>query len=125
MKDSYAQNINNQTINSENSVKLLAIEIINALSLDKNISNLCKKASNQLNAIGRIQKYVGLKEKEVLLNGFILSNFNYCPFLWHICSSKSCTKFKKYKSEGLEYYITILRVNIINFETNKVKLLLK
>ena len=70
MKDSYAQNINNQTINSENSVKLLAIEIINALSLDKNISNLCKKASNQLNAIGRIQKYVGLKEKEVLLKRF-------------------------------------------------------
>ena len=32
MKDSYALNINNQTINSENCVKLLGIEIHNTLS---------------------------------------------------------------------------------------------
>ena len=59
MKDSYALNINNQTINSENCVKLLGIVF-------KHISTLCKKASNQLNTIGRIQKYIGFKEKEVL-----------------------------------------------------------
>ena len=84
MKDSYALNINNQTINSENCVKLLGIEIDNTLSFNKHISTLCKKASNQLNAIGRIQKYMGFKEKEVLLNSFVLSNFNYCPLVWHI-----------------------------------------
>ena len=89
MKDSYALNINNQTINSENCVKLLGIEIDNTLSFNKHISTLCKKASNQLNAIGRIQKYMGFKEKEVLLNSFVLSNFNYCPLVWHFCSSKS------------------------------------
>ena len=59
MKDSYALNINNQTINSENCVKLLGIVF-------KHISTLCKKASNRLNTIGRIQKYIGFKEKEVL-----------------------------------------------------------
>ena len=35
MKDSYAVNINKQTINSENCVKLLGIEIDNTLSFDK------------------------------------------------------------------------------------------
>ena len=64
MKDSYALNINKQIINSENCVKLVRIEIDNTLSFDKHIFNLCKKASNQLNAIGKIQKYMGLKEKE-------------------------------------------------------------
>ena len=49
MKDSYALNINKQTINSENCIKLLGIKIDNTLSFDKYISNLCKKASNQLN----------------------------------------------------------------------------
>ena len=78
MKDSYALNINNQTINSENCLKLLGIEI------DKTLSTLCKKASNQLNAIGRTQKYTGFKEKEVLLNSFVQSNFNYCPPVWHL-----------------------------------------
>ena len=77
MKDSYVVNINNQTINSENCVKLLGIKIDNTLSFSKHISTLCKRASNQLNAIGRIQKYMGFKEKEVLINSFVLSNFNY------------------------------------------------
>ena len=35
MKDSYALNINKQTINSKNCVKLLGIEIDNTLSFDK------------------------------------------------------------------------------------------
>ena len=39
--DSYAINISNQTINSENFVKLLGIEIDNTLSFDQHISNLC------------------------------------------------------------------------------------
>ena len=43
MKDSYALNIKSQTINSENCVKLLRIEIDNTLSFDKHISNLWKK----------------------------------------------------------------------------------
>ena len=78
MKDSYALNISKQTIDSENCVILLGIEIDNTLSFDQHISGLCKEASNSLNAIGRVQKYMGFKEKEVLLNSFVISNFNYC-----------------------------------------------
>ena len=85
IKDSYPLEIHDQIINSESSVKLLGIEIDNKLSFDKHISTLCKKASNQLNAIGRIQKYMGFKEK-VLINSFVYSNFNYCPLVWHFCS---------------------------------------
>ena len=59
MKDSYPLNINDLTINSENSVKFLGIEIDNRLSFKKHISNLCNKTSNQLNAIGKIKKIYG------------------------------------------------------------------
>ena len=82
MKDPYPLNINDLTIHSQNSVKLLGIEIDNKLSF----STLCNKASNQFNAIGRIQKFMGFKEKEVLLNSFVYSNFNYWPLVWHFCS---------------------------------------
>ena len=92
MKDSYPLNINDLTINSENRVKLLDIEIDKKLSCEQHISALCNKASNQLNAIGRIQKFMGFKEKEVLLNSFVYSNFNYCPLVWHFCTSKSLYK---------------------------------
>ena len=76
MKDSYPLNINDLTINSENSVKRLGIEKDNKLSFEQHISTISNKASNQLNAIGRIQKYVGVKEKEVHLNSFVYSDFN-------------------------------------------------
>ena len=95
MKDSCPLNINDQKINSENCVKLLGIEIDNKLCFEQHIPTLCKKASNQLNAIGRIQKYMALKEKEILLNSFVYSNFNYCPLVWHFYSSKSLNKIAK------------------------------
>ena len=56
MKDSYDLKINNQTINSENCVKLPGIEIDNTLSFNKHISTLCIKVSNQLNAIANISE---------------------------------------------------------------------
>ena len=101
MKDSYPLNINDLTINSENRVKLLDIEIDKKLSCEQHISALCNKASNQLNAIGRIQKFMGFKEKEVLLNSFVYSNFNYCPLVWHFCSSKSLYKIEKIQERAL------------------------
>ena len=79
MNDSYSLNINQKVINSESCVKLLGVEIDNKFSFEKHTSKLVKKASNQLNGISRIQKFMGFKEKEILLNSFVYSNFNYCP----------------------------------------------
>ena len=45
MKDSYPLNINDLTINLENSIKLLGIEIDN-LSFEQHISTFCNTASN-------------------------------------------------------------------------------
>ena len=50
---------------TNNCVKLLGVEIDNKLSFEKHISTLCKKASNQWNAISKIQKFMGFKEKEL------------------------------------------------------------
>ena len=66
MKDSYSLNINQEVINSENYVRLLGVEIDNKLSFEKHISTLVKKASNQVNAISRIQKLMGFKGKKLL-----------------------------------------------------------
>ena len=63
MKDSNSLNIKQEVINSENCVKLLGVEIDNKLSFEKHISTLVKKVSNQLNAISRMQKFMGFKEK--------------------------------------------------------------
>ena len=112
MKDSYPWNINDLTINSENSEKLLGIEIDTKLSFEQRISTLCNKASNQLNVIRRIQKYKGFNEKEVLLNSFVYSNSIYWPLDWHFCSSKSLNQIEKI--QHLDYYTTTLLVIMLN-----------
>ena len=76
-------------------MKLRGVEIDNKLSFEKRISLLAKKASKQLNAISRIEKFMGFKEKEILLNSFVYSNFNYCPLEWHFCSAKKIEKIQE------------------------------
>ena len=51
---------------------LLGIEIDNKLNFEKQVANICQKANNQLNAIGRIQDFLGKKEKETIIVPFIL-----------------------------------------------------
>ena len=62
MKDSYVLNINQVVINSANFVKLLGVEIDSKFSFEKHIYTLSEKASNQLNAISRIQTFISFKE---------------------------------------------------------------
>ena len=82
-------NINGLELTMESSVKLLGIEIDNKLNLGKRISNICKKASNQLNAICRLQTFMGHKEKEAMIHTFMHSNFNCGCLIWHFSSKNS------------------------------------
>ena len=84
--------IDNNEIESENSVTFLGITIDDWLSFDDHISKLCNKASMQINAILRLKKYMNQKEFEVVLNSFMYSNFNYCPLVWHLSTNKSSEK---------------------------------
>ena len=54
--------IDNNEIETTNSVKLLGITIDRKLNFDIHISDLCDKASMQLNALNRLRKYIGEKQ---------------------------------------------------------------
>ena len=77
----YTLNIDGNQVTSEKSVKLLGINTDNKLSFDEHVSSLCKKASNKLNAASILHRYLGFKEKEVLIKDFVYAYFNYCPIL--------------------------------------------
>ena len=68
--------VDNIDIDSTKSVKLLGIKIEYRLQFDRHISNLCSKASMQLNALDQLQKYMGKPENVVTVNIFIYANFN-------------------------------------------------
>ena len=100
--------INQQTINikgislkSEANFTLLGVDIDNRLSFHSRINNLCRKASSQINALKRLSSFVGMTDKTTLMKSFILSNFNYCPLIWHFCSKIDTDKMEKIQKRGL------------------------
>ena len=95
--------INGVELTMESFAKLLIIEMNNKLNFKKHISNICKKASNQLNAICRLQTFLGHKEKEAIINTFVHSNFNYGCLIWHFSSKKSKNKVEKIHERSLKF----------------------
>ena len=93
--------IHNNEIETTKSLKLLDIEIDNQLSFNQHISKLCSKAATQLNAICRLAKFMGNKEKIAMINSFVYSNFNYCPLVWHFCLCQSSQKIEKIQKRCL------------------------
>ena len=73
-------NINGVESTMELSVRLLGIATDNKLTFEKHIYNICRKASNQLNVICRLETFMRHKEKKAIINAFVHSNFNYGCF---------------------------------------------
>ena len=87
-------NIDQKEIKAVSKVKLLGIEIDDKLNFNHNINNICKSASNQLNALIRLKHLLGLEEIKKLVNTFVMSNFNYCSLLWNFSSAQSLNKIE-------------------------------
>ena len=101
-KETIDLNINGEEIKGQNWVTLLGIEIENELNFHNHISNFYKNAGNEINAISRIQSFLGQKEKEALVNTFVYSNFNYCSLVWHFSTKKSTNKIEKIQERCLK-----------------------
>ena len=95
--------IQGKTIKSEDSVKLLGINLDHKLNFDNHISDLCKKAATQLNVLKRLKSFLGFEEKRVLVQSFVFSNFNYRPLVWFFSSSKSVEKIEKMQKRALRF----------------------
>ena len=94
--------INNKfKINVSNEVTLLGIHIDKQLKFDSHSSKLSKKAAMHLNAIRRLARFIGSKEREVNVNSFILFHFNYYPLFWSSCSNASQKKLEKINDRAL------------------------
>ena len=74
------------------------------LDFDPHISNLCKKAATQLNVLKRLKTFIGFKEKKILVQSFVYSNFNYCPLVWYFSSVKSLQKIEQLQERTLRFF---------------------
>ena len=89
-------------------VKLLGIDIDFRLNFDNHISNICKKASQQLNVLKRIGNCLSRLNKLSIFHTFILSNFNFCPLAWQFCSEDNTIKMEKVQERALRFVLKIL-----------------
>ena len=64
--DNVSANIDDHTIISENKNELLGIILDSKLSFQDHINNLCKKASQKLNALARVTPYMCLEKRKQL-----------------------------------------------------------
>ena len=101
-ENKFQLNINDSIISSEDSITLLGIEIDSKLNFKNHVSKICRKAGRQLNAISRIQNYLGEKEKKLKVNTFVYSNFMYCPLAWHFCLKLSQNMIEKIQYRCLQ-----------------------
>ena len=94
---------NGKMIKSEETVKLLGVTLDYRLDFDPHISILCKKAATQLNVLKRLKNFIGFKEKKILVQSFVYSNFNYCPLVWYFSSAKSLQKIEQLQERALRF----------------------
>ena len=93
--------VDNQAIKSVSSVEILGIHIDDKLNFNLHIREICKSAANQLNALIRLKQFLSFHAKEVLINSYIISNFNYCPLVWMFSSTQSLNKIENLQKRAL------------------------
>ena len=63
-------------------VKLLGVNTEGRLNFDYHVNTLLKKANKKYHALARVCNYMDTKNRHVLMNAFITSQFSYCPLAW-------------------------------------------
>ena len=95
--------INQNLIESKQSVELLGIEIEDKLKFESHISKICGSAAGQINSLYRFNKYLIPQARNLAANSFILSNFTYCPLVWHFCPNSSNKKIESINRRAIKF----------------------
>ena len=77
--------IGNIIVKVTRSVKLIGITVNDEVKFEKHVKTLCQKVCKKVSAFSRIAPYMDKKKRKILHHTFIMSNFNYCPFIWMLC----------------------------------------
>ena len=80
--------VKNAPIASSSCEKLLGIKIDHELSFQPHVESLCKKVSQKLKALARMTSSLKFRQRKLLLNAFITSQFSYAPVVWMFHSRK-------------------------------------
>ena len=95
--------LGDKIIKASPSVNLLGVQIDNQLNFSLHISNICRSAANQLNALIRLKRFLIFEVKKTLINSYFYSNFNYCLLVWMFSGAKSLNKVESLQKRALRF----------------------
>ena len=104
--------LENEFLESEDTVKLLGLTIDKELKFKDHVTNLLKRGNQKLHALMRVSKFLNQEKLRLIMKTFIESQFNYCPLVWMFHGRKLNTKINKlheralrvvYKADNLTY----------------------
>ena len=93
--------IDNSYIKSEKEQVLLGITIDFNLTFENHINNICKKASQKLNALARVAPYMNMQKRRIIMKSFVTSQFGYCPLIWMFHSRRLNNKINSIHERAL------------------------
>ncbi len=105
VQDKYTLNFDNNEIQTSDEVTLLGLEIDNKLNFGKHIHQIIKGAGGQLNFLIRNRTFLNYDAKKVVIESFILANFNYCPLVWHFCSPEAMRQMERVQERAFRFLL--------------------
>ena len=102
IKDNFTVSIDDTSIIPEEEVSLVGVTLDNNLNFNSHMSKICEEASKGINALLRIAKYFKDSQKNMILNSFFYSHFNYCPLIWIFSSKEANSKIEKLHKKALQ-----------------------
>ena len=94
--------IGNLCIKKSSCEKMLGINFDYKLKFTNHIDEICKKASQKLNALPRIAHDMGICKGRTLTNAFFKSQFNYFPLIWMCCNRSLNNKIDRLHERSLQ-----------------------
>ena len=90
-------------IRTTEKTNLLGVVLDSTLKFDDHVLRICRKVSDQINALNRLKNIIALKTKESLYRSIILPNFYYCNQVRLHCGKRNTTKIEKVNERALRY----------------------
>ena len=96
-----ALKMENKTITNSSNQKLRVILFNNKFDFDEHVTSLCRKTSQNLNALPTVAHYMNLAQCSLIMNAFIFSQFEYCPLVWMFHSRKPSNRINNIHERAL------------------------
>ena len=72
----------NEKLSSTCSERFFGVKVVNKLTLEEHVEELCKKARQKVSAVKRISSLMRFEQRKRIVDLFIISHFSYYPLVW-------------------------------------------